>query len=87
MSCRVPNSGEARAKLIKFTQTCHEDQIKVGMMDHEEHGKHTLQIHNQQKGDTLIQDEKRKLAMIVDELERESQQHSTHLYSFAPTHG
>ena len=90
--------GEAQAKLITLEQTCHEDRIKMAVLDaklvameksyREDHEKHTLQFHEQQKENTLIQDEKRKLVeMKVDELEREVQQHSTHLYSLVPAQG
>ena len=82
--------GEAQGKLITIEQTCHEDRIKMAMLEaklaatekayRKDHEKHTLQIHEQHK-------ENAKLAMKVDELEREVQQHSKHLYSLVPAQG
>ena len=90
----VAKLGETQAKLTIMEQTCHEDRIKVAVLEaklvamektyREDHEKHTLQIHEQQKENTLLQDEKRNLAMKVDELEREVQEHSTHLRSLVP---
>ena len=92
----VAKLGEARGKLSTIEQTCHEDRIKMAVLEaqlvamektyQEDHETHTLQIHEQQKEKTLIQDEKRKLAMKVDEFEQEVQ-HSTHLYSLVPAQG
>ena len=88
---------EAQAKLTLVQQACHADRIKMAVLEaklvameksyREEYEKHTLQIHELQKENTLLQDEKRKLAMKVDELEREVQQHSTHLCSLVPRQG
>ena len=89
--------GEALAKLVAVERTCHEDQIKMAVLEaklatvekayREDHEKHTLQIHERQRENALLQDEKKKLAKKMDELEGEVQQHSAHLYSLVPAQG
>ena len=93
----VDKLGEVQAKLTTMEQTGHEDRIKMAVLEakvaamekayREEHEKHSLQIHEQWKENALMQDEKRKLAMKVDELVPEVQQHSTQLCSLVPAQG
>ena len=88
---------EAQAKLLAVEHTCQEHHVQTAVLEaklvageqayREDHEKHSLQIHEQQRENALMQDEKRKLEKKLDDLQSELQQHTTHLHSMVPAQG